>query len=117
MRAEVSYFEWPELERNGFDTSGVTLTLLVFAARPLGGLGGETFHVTVCTPDGLNDLLARDGVVVGRHHLFVPVVDTELIEDFLGDRLRRLDGDTWQQLAEKIGRIGYWEFEDYTERR
>jgi hypothetical protein len=117
MRAEVSNFEWPDFERNGFDTSEAASTPLVFVARPLGSIGGETFQVNVCTPDGLNDLLARDGVVVGRHLLFVPVVDTERIEEFIRDRLRRLDGDTWRELAEKIGRIGYWEFEDYTEAR
>jgi hypothetical protein len=117
MRAEVTAFEWTDLERDGHNPTEVRATSLVFIARPLGGQGGETFHLTVCTPDGLTDLLARDGVVIGRHFLFVPVLDTDRVEAVIRDRLRRLDGDSWKALAEKIGRIGYWEFEDYTEVR
>jgi hypothetical protein len=116
MRAEVSAFEWPpDLERQGLDRSEVRSTPLVFIARPLGGQGGETFQLTVCTPDGLTDLLARDGALVGRHFLFVPIVSTDHVEAFIRDRLRRLEGDSWTALADKIGRIAYWEFEDYSE--
>jgi hypothetical protein len=116
MRAEVVSFEWPDLEHTGTEPRDARVTSLVLIARPLGGQGGETFHVIVCTPDGLTDLLARDGAVFGRHFLFVPVVNTERVESLIRDRLRRLDGETWTTLAEKIGRIGYWEYEDYTER-
>lgn len=70
----------------------------------------------MCTPDGLSELLDRDGLVVGRHLLFVRNIDVERIEEFIRDRLRRLNGESWPALAEKIGRLGYWEFEDYTER-
>jgi hypothetical protein len=116
MRAEVTSFEWPDLERSDQSPPEVRTTSLVFVARPIGGQGGETFQLMVCTPDGLTDLLPRDGAVIGRHFLFVPVVITDQVEAVIRDRLRRLDGDSWTALAEKIGRIGYWEFEDYTER-
>jgi hypothetical protein len=53
----------------------------------------------------------------GRHFLFVERIVTAQVEDFVSDRLRRMDGDTWPELAEKIGRLGFWEFEDYTDRR
>jgi hypothetical protein len=46
------------------------------------------------------------------HYLFVPGINTERIEAFLNDRMRMLDGDNWRDLAEKIARIGSWEFED-----
>lgn len=116
MRAEVASFEWPDLERNGLETSGLNATTLVIVARPVGGQGGETFHLTVCTPDGLSELLDRDGLVVGRHLLFGRKIDVERVEEFILDRLRRLDGGSWRTLAEKIGRLGYWEFEDYSAR-
>jgi hypothetical protein len=116
MRAEVVNFEWPDLERGDQSLVEVRTTSLVFIARPLGSHGGETFHLTVCTPDGLTDLLTRDGAVIGRHFLFVPALNTERVEAVVRDRLQRLDGDSWDALANKIGRIGYWEFEDYTER-
>jgi hypothetical protein len=96
MRAQAKYFEWPDLERDPASPSDQQSTLLVFAAGPLGEPGEETFQVTVCTPEAA-DLVTRDGVVVGRHFMFVASMNT-----------------TWTQLAEKIGRIGYWVFEDYT---
>ena len=115
MRAEVTDFEWPDLERDGVSPSEVRSTPVVFVARPLGGQGGETFQLTVCTPEGLTDLLARDGAVIGRHFLFVQVVEVNRVESLIRDRVRRLDGESWIALAQKIGRIGYWEFEDYSE--
>jgi hypothetical protein len=49
-----------------------------------------------------------------RHLMFVSSINTELVEETVRDRLRRIDGDTWTELAMRIGRIGFWEFEDYT---
>lgn len=67
MRAEVTYFEWPDLDGKSPPTGELASTLLVFAAGPVGVTSGETFQVTVCTPEGLAALVARDGMVVGRH--------------------------------------------------
>ena len=117
MRAEVGFFEWTDLEHDRANGNEPTSTPLVFSARPIGGEGGETFQLTVCTVDGLAELVARDGVVSGRHHLFVSAIETGRIQAFIEDRLRRLDGDDWSQLSAKIARIGLWEFEDYAEYR
>jgi Immunity protein 8 len=62
----------------------------------------------------LAQLVARDGVVPGRHFIFVESIDRDTVEAFIRDRLRRMSGNTWSDLAEKIGRLGYWEFEDHT---
>ncbi|MGX7678693.1 Imm8 family immunity protein [Jatrophihabitans sp. DSM 45814] len=117
MRAEVTYFEWPDLEPGGLAAADRMSTVMVFAAGPIGVPSPETFQVTVCTPDGLAALVERDSVVIGRHFLFAAAIQVDQIEEFVRDRLRRLDGDSWTELAEKIARIGYWEFEDYTEYR
>jgi hypothetical protein len=114
MRAEIRYFEWPDLERA---TAGPPpeVTLLIFAAGPLGSAGEETFQAKVCTPRGLVTLLERDGIVFGRHYIFATSIDPKRVEAAVEARLRRLDGDSWSDLAEKIGRIGYWDFEEYRE--
>ena len=112
MRAEVKHFEWSDSDLAGELEIGRSVSLR-FLAGPVGEVGEESFDVTVCTPEALRELVDRDGVVIGRHLLFVSSVSKERLEDFIRDRLRRLDGDTWPTLAEKIGRIGYWEFEDY----
>jgi hypothetical protein len=61
----------------------------------------------------LEQLIKRDGFVVGRHFLFADVIDRPRVEEFIRDRLRRLEAPTWNELAQKIGRLGLWEFEDY----
>jgi hypothetical protein len=52
----------------------------------------------VCTPAALGRLVERDGVVVGRHFVFVDGLNTERVEAVIADRLRRLDGETWADL-------------------
>lgn len=116
MHAEVRYVTWPDLE-HGHGPDADRSTLLVFAAGPVGGPGEETFQATVCTPDALAELVAGDGVVPGRHFLFVESIDRDRVEAFIRDRLRRISGDTWSDVAEKIGRLGHWEFEDHDEAR
>ena len=106
VRAVVKRFEWD----TGSDVHD-QLIGLVLHVGPIDGPGEEMFFVNVCTPAALAGLLARDGLLVGRHYLFVEHVNVGRIEDFINDRLRRLDGDTWTQLASKVARIGHWEFE------
>jgi hypothetical protein len=117
MRAEVGYFEWTDLEHDRSVGTEPTSTLLVFTAGPAGQPSGETFQVIVATQEALAELIARDDIVIGRHYLFVSIIRQDRVEDFIRDRVGRLDGRDWNQLAEKIARIGYWEFEDYTERQ
>lgn len=111
MRAAIRTFEWDDLRSDRAMDRPINLVMVV---GPLDGAGDETFQITVCTPAALTFLLDRDGIVVGRHLLLVGGINPANIEAFLQDRLRRLDGDTWPELATKIGRLGYWEFEDYT---
>jgi immunity protein 8 of polymorphic toxin system len=28
-------------------------------------------------------------------------------------RVQEVEADTWSELGERLGRLGYWEFEDY----
>lgn len=111
MRAVIKAFEWDVVADN--DSTDEVIHVLLHVG-PIDGPGDELFAVCVCTIDALTKLLDRDGMVIGRHYLFVPRINTGRIEAFLHDRMRRLDGDNWRDLAEKIARIGYWEFEDYT---
>jgi hypothetical protein len=111
VRAMIKALEWDEVEDNN---SADEVIRLVLHVGPVDGPGDELFTVDVCTIDALTKLLDRDGLVIGRHFLFVSAINTGRIEAFLHDRIRRLDGDNWRDLAEKIARIDYWEFEDYT---
>ncbi|MEV5895657.1 Imm8 family immunity protein [Nonomuraea fuscirosea] len=50
---------------------------------------------------------------MGRHWLFVAELRPDKVTKWLSDRIAVLEAPTWGELAEKIGRIGEWEFEDY----
>jgi len=92
------------------DRFGVALRLFVGPSR---GEGEESFDLTICTPLWLKDKCERDGFVLGRHYIVVLGYNFDLIHSVLVKLVERYSGATWQEVAAKVGRIGYWEFEDY----
>ena len=76
-------------------------------------LGEESFDVLVCTATWLARTARESGPQIGRHHLIVDRMDVTGAIDFLRGRIEALEGPEWSILAERIGRIGAWEFEDY----
>ena len=84
---------------------------------PSDGPGEESFDVQVCSPEWLSRRCASDGFVDGRHTV-VTTVDAYTdagLRSFLTRRVENVSGDTWGEVAEKVARLGYWEFEDYRE--
>jgi hypothetical protein len=78
--------------------------------------GEESFDVTVCTPRWIERRLAIDGPLLGRHLVIIDRWNVDLVRTFLTARIEAEDAPTWPELGERIGRIGYWEFEDYRPR-
>ena len=72
------------------------------------GPGSETFQIGVVTHTGIAERVARDQVVVARDLLIVESINRRQIELFIEDRLRHISGETWHDVALKIGRLGYW---------
>jgi len=96
---------WPEDTRCfGF--------LLQFFVGPENEDGDDSFSITVCTPRWL-EREKSDGMFFGANHLIVSEYDLASIEAFLKRYCERCSGETWPELAMKIGRIALWEFEDY----
>jgi len=52
-------------------------------------------------------------MIFGRHYLILFKFNYELMSQKIIDYVNNLDEETWDKLAQKIGRIGKWEFEDY----
>ena len=94
------------------DRFAIVLRLFV---GPSSSEGEESFDLTVCTPLWLQDRCERDGFVLGRHHLVVLTFNFEFIRKTLVRLVERYSGVTWQDVAAKVSRIGYWEFEDYAQ--
>ncbi|WP_427887941.1 Imm8 family immunity protein [Kribbella sp. GL6] len=94
------------------DDDGVWVRFIV---GPEGGPGEESFDVLVCTPLWLRRVVRAEGPQVGRHHLIVDPFDLRLAIGFLLRRFEELEAPTYDELAEKLARLGLWEFEDYRE--
>ncbi|SEU47800.1 Immunity protein 8 [Nonomuraea wenchangensis] len=67
----------------------------------------------ICTPDYLQKQVRESGIVDGRHHLIIDTFDHQKIEYYIQKRVASIESETWDRLAEKLGRIGLWEYEDY----
>ena len=80
---------------------------------PREGKGEESFDINVCTPKWLEEQVAREGFVLGSHRLFVEAYDPALIRGIITRLIERYSGDSWQDVAVKISRVGQWEFEEY----
>lgn len=115
IQAEVKSFEWDDFDRDETAAVELGMTLVVFIVGLAGTPDGEIFQATVCTPRYLEEIAAKDGVVDGRHFLIVDGLNRSKVEGFITKRVSALSGRGWPELAEKVARLGYWEFEDYQE--
>lgn len=92
------------------ENDGVWIRLIV---GPADGPGEESFDVLVCTPLWLRETVAKEGPQIGRHHLIVDPLDLGQAKEFLRRQIESVEAPDWPSLGEQLGRIGYWEFEDY----
>jgi hypothetical protein len=83
---------------------------------PEGQEGEESFDMEVCTPEWLRKNYSETDTLFGRHLLIVFDFDRKIIRKKIEDYCSHcvIANDDWPALAEKLGRIGFWEFEDYT---
>ena len=116
MRAEIKAFWSPDIENLEAHRPedpvnfGYFLQLLI---GPADSRGEESFGLMVCTPRWLESEHSQHDIVVGRHNLFVFEYDFKRLLNYLKDLVSKVEGNTWTVLAEKLARIGDWEFEDY----
>jgi hypothetical protein len=75
--------------------------------------GEESFDIVVCTPSWIEKRLLANSVVSGHHHLFLRHYSIEAVRTFLVKYALKCSGETWQDVAKLLSRIGKWEFEDY----
>lgn len=75
--------------------------------------GGDIFGIEVCTPQWLLENHDTSHIVFGRGKLLVFEYNIERIINRLTKYCESCSGNTWEEIALKIARIGNWEFEDY----
>lgn len=96
------------------DVANFGLTLQLFVG-PKGAAGEESFQVQVCTPLWLTQYFNPDDIVIARHFLIVFEYSYERLINRINTHLASCSGETWAEVANKVGRLGLWEYEDYAE--
>jgi hypothetical protein len=84
---------------------------LVLEVGPLGLRGRERFDLLVATPRWLEARHGREGAVLGRGLLLVFGWRYDRVRAFLAKRVEACTGETWPEVARKVGRIAEWEGE------
>jgi len=82
---------------------------------PMDSESRESFDIQVCTPKWFLSNMKVDEIIIGRHFLIVREYNYDRIVTKLKKLIESCHGKTWDEIAEKVGRIGFWEFEDYVE--
>ena len=93
------------------DTSFLFLLQVIVGIK--GKEGGDTFDIEICTPQWLLQNYDASSIVFGRGRLIVFEYNIERIFNRITKFCESCSGNTWEEIAPKIGRIGLWEFEDY----
>jgi hypothetical protein len=86
---------------------------LTLAIGEVGSARADNFEITVVTPEFLRAQYPRDKCYLLRHYLLVNEYDFASILALLTKYVDSLEAETWEQLAQKVGQIARWEFEDY----
>ena len=87
--------------------------LLEFVVGEKGKEGGDIFTIEVCTPHWILENYKLGDLVFGRGKLIVLDYDEKGIFEAIRNYCNLCNGKTWDEIANKISRIGLWEFEDY----
>ncbi len=116
MQAEIKSFHSPDiddLEQNMPQEADNFSFYLEMSIGPKKGEGEVIFGVTVCTPKCFAEEFKQSEVIFPINRVFVFKYDFNQImtrlEHFVGTR----SGDSWNEIATKISKVAYWEFEDY----
>ena len=118
MRAELKRIHSPDIENltKYYPDDPENFSFLLQAiVSPFGEEGEESFDIEVCTPKWLSENYQKNDIVIGRHLLIVFDYNYDRIFNKIKSYIENCSGDTWRKIAEQVGRLGKWEFEDYSE--
>lgn len=74
---------------------------------------GETFDIEIYTPKWLISNFHKNDILLVKHALIVFEYNYELIYQKLKQLIESCTGESWNEIALKIGKFAAWEFEDY----
>jgi hypothetical protein len=116
MRATIKSYDSDEIEdfRTYYpEDPEVFAFSLTLAIGEVGNVGADNFEIKVVTPEFVRLQYPGDKCYLLRHYLLVKEYDFASIIALLTKYVNSLEAQTWEQLAQKIGQVARWEFEDY----
>lgn len=117
MRAKLLRVMDDDVTDLSTDDPAEFMYLAYMLVGPSDGPGEEAFQVIVCSPEWLAAEARRQGGLFdARHHVVVDVDSfaRRAVNEWLRKWVEAAEGGTWVEVAEKVARLGHWEFEDYT---
>jgi hypothetical protein len=75
--------------------------------------GSHLYQILVCTPEWIKQKNYPNGTAWGRHMLIVFRYDPDQIRREISRYVEGCTGKNFWEIAQKVARIGAWEFEDY----
>ncbi len=112
MRARLKSLrsdEVPDLARYVPSDPDAFAVPLVLEIGALGVRGRERFDLLVVTPRWLLERHGRKSAVPGKGLLLVFEWNFERIKAYLAREVERCTGQTWPEVARKVGRLAEWE--------
>ncbi len=109
---QISTNDGEDLDDVVLDSDEVDVWITVLAG-PAGGPGEDSFQLRVRTPGSLTKELDQCGPLHGRHTVVVATWDPRQIRSFVNRLFKETEGRDWNEVGEKLSRLGHWEFEDY----
>ena len=79
---------------------------------PEGSPGAEIFSFEVCTSRWVILHGEREAHFV-RHLILMDEYDENALKSLVRNLVENTTGETWREIAEKLARYMFWEFEDY----
>ncbi len=75
--------------------------------------GEDSFGIIVCSVKWFQDHYSEEIPLFGFHFLFVSEYDISEISKKVEKYCEACSGENWLEIAQKLSKIGKWEFEDY----
>ncbi len=80
-----------------------------------GQKGEESFDLNIFTPKWLLSNYKKNEIIIPKHSIIVFEYNFERIFHKIKQLIESCSGNSWDEIAQKVGQIGRWEFEDYQE--
>jgi len=118
MRAELKRLSSTDVDMQSFvpDDEGIFGFWCHAEIGPAYEDGTDLFQFCVCSPAWLASEMSSGRSpepMFGRDLILMNAYDFGKVFALIDRYLARCTGETWDEIAPKIGRVGSWEFEDY----